>query len=231
MFLPEGKNVVSTKGRGNNVEEVFNAHIMANMKPGTYYPMAILINRYSASASEIVAAALQDHARAIIVGERSFGKGSVQNLIEMEDGRTALKITTASYWRPSGRNIHRFPDAKEEDEWGVKPSKGYDVKLTDEERIEYFKWRRDRDVLRRPNQEGNGAENKEKKETKEKKEFRDKVLDKAVEYIRGEIAKDNAKGHAPEANPAAPHERRAVTTPRRSEVADVSDRSYRNITR
>src|SRR5207248_6293249 len=99
-------------------EEVYNAkHNDPSVKPGTYYPIAILINRYSASASEIVAAALQDHLRAIIVGERSFGKGSVQNVIAMEAGTSALKLTTASYWRPSGRNIHRFPDAKEEDEW------------------------------------------------------------------------------------------------------------------
>ncbi len=225
MFLPGGKNVVTTKGRGNQVEEVFNARLKGDMKPGTFYPMAILINRYSASASEIVAAALQDHARAIIVGERSFGKGSVQNLIEMEEGNTALKITTASYWRPSGRNIHRFPDAKEEDEWGVKPSKGYEVKLSDEERIEYFKWRRDRDILRR---NGEKAPDGEKKE---KKEFRDKVLDTAVEYIRDELKKQDAKGHAPEANPAVPVEERAVTTTRRNEVAEVADRAYRNTVR
>ncbi len=64
-----------------------------------------------------------------------------------------MKLTTASYWRPSGRNIHRFPDAKEEDEWGVKPDKGYEVKQSDEERAEYFKWRRDRDIIRRPGDE------------------------------------------------------------------------------
>src|SRR5207247_821232 len=81
-------------------------------------PIVILINRYSASASEIVAAALQDHLRAIIIGERSYGKGSVQNVMEMEGGATALKLTTASYWRPSGKNIHRFPTSKKEDDWG-----------------------------------------------------------------------------------------------------------------
>src|ERR1019366_327268 len=113
LFIPEGKTIVTTKGRGNTVDSVFNAKIKGNMKAGTNYHIAILLNRYSASASEIVAAALQDHARAIIVGERSYGKGSVQNLIEMEDGATALKLTTASYWRPSGKNIHRFPDSKE----------------------------------------------------------------------------------------------------------------------
>lgn len=233
MFLPDGKDVVTTKGRGGNVEEVFKSKIKGNMKPGTYYPMAILLNRYSASASEIVAAALQDHARAVIIGERSYGKGSVQNLIEMEEGLTALKLTTASYWRPSGRNIHRFPDAKEEDEWGVKPDKGYDVKLTDEERIEYFKWRRDRDVLRRPGQEPKAPPEGEKKD---KKEFRDKVMDKALEYIRAELAKKDQQGQAPrlqEVDPVAAQAEpvRAVPSQRRESVAEVADRSYRNITR
>jgi len=229
MFLKDGKKVVTTKGRGNLVEEEMNARLKAAMKPGTYYPMAILLNRYSASASEIVAAALQDHARAVIIGERSFGKGSVQNLIEMEEGTTALKLTTASYWRPSGRNIHRFPDAKEEDDWGVKPDKGFEVKLTDEERIEYFKWRRDRDILRRQGQEVKPPEEGEKKE---KKPFSDKVLDKALEYIRAEIKK-NDRGQAPAApqvNPPA-IEDRAVTPTRRDTIAETADRAYRNVNR
>jgi carboxyl-terminal processing protease len=235
MFIPEGKDVVTTKGRGGVVEEVFKSRAKGNMKPGTNYPMAILINRYSASASEIVAAALQDHARAVIIGERSFGKGSVQNVIRMEEGQTALKLTTASYWRPSGRNIHRFPDAKEEDEWGVKPDKGYDVKLTDEERIDYFRWRRDRDILRRPGQEPKPTTEKDKN-GKEKKEFHDKVMDTALEYIRAELAKKNGQGQAPRlpdenpvANQAAPG--REIAAERRDGVAEVADRSYRNVTR
>ena len=229
LFVPEGKTVVTTKGRGNKVEEEFTSHHKdPNVKPGTYYPMTILLNRYSASASEIVAAALQDHARAIIVGERSYGKGSVQNLIPMEDDTTALKLTTASYWRPSGRNIHRFPDAKDEDEWGVKPDKGYDVKLTDEERVEYYKWRRDRDIVRRPGDNAKPPPDGDKKEPKAKKEFSDKVMDKALEYIRGELAKKEQQGaQAPAVRPApAPR----VAAPTRA-VAEAADRSYRNIER
>jgi carboxyl-terminal processing protease len=226
LFIPDGKNIVTTKGRGNTVDEVFSARLKGGMKPGTYYPIAVLLNRYSASASEIVAAALQDHARAVVIGERSYGKGSVQNLIEMEGGHTALKLTTASYWRPSGRNIHRFPDSKEEDDWGVKPDQGYEIKLTDEERVEYFKWRRDRDILRRPGQAAKAPEKGEKKE------FRDKVMDKALEYLRAEIAKKgerDARGPAaPIANPAAQADRRLQT---RSAVAEVAGRSYRNIVR
>jgi hypothetical protein len=52
----------------------------------------------------------------------------VQNVIELEDGHSALKLTTASYQRPNGHNIHRFPDSKDSDEWGVKPNEGFDVK-------------------------------------------------------------------------------------------------------
>ena len=68
-----------------------------------------------------MAACLQDHHRAVIVGERSWGKGSVQNVIELERGTSALKLTTASYHRPSGKNIHRFPGMSEKTKWGVMP--------------------------------------------------------------------------------------------------------------
>ena len=110
--------------------------------------MAILVNRYSASASEIVSACLQDHHRAVVIGERTWGKGSVQNVIELEDGKSALKLTTASYQRPSGKNIHRFPDAKETDEWGVMPDEGFECRLADAEMGDLMRYRRDRDILR-----------------------------------------------------------------------------------
>jgi carboxyl-terminal processing protease len=198
MFLPEGKRIVSTKGR-NHKDETYDSRPSRNgLPPQTSYPITILLNRYSASASEIVAAALQDHARAVVVGERSYGKGSVQNIIPMENGISALKLTTASYWRPSGKNIHRFPDAKDEDEWGVRPNEGYEVKLPDEERLEYYKWRRERDIIRRPGQAPPKAKESEKakegEKGKAKAPFKDRVLEKALEYLRGEIRK---AGNAP----------------------------------
>jgi carboxyl-terminal processing protease len=192
LFLTEGR-IVSTKGR-NQREEVYDAHEAGTLLlPEKDHPMAVLINRYSASASEILAAALQDHNRAIVIGERSYGKGSVQNILTMEGGTSALKLTTASYWRPSGKNIHRFPDSKETDEWGVKPNPGFEVKLGDEERLGYFFYRRDRDVVH-----GKGTapvkqtSAKEKDVKKEKKPFEDRVLQKALEYLRGEIKKVGA---------------------------------------
>lgn len=210
MFLEEGKSVVTTKGRSNDNNESFNARRSGVAQPANPYPIAVLLNRYSASAAEIVAAALQDHLRAVVIGERSFGKGSVQNIIAMEGGATALKLTTASYWRPSGKNIHRFPDSKDEEDWGVKPSPGFEVKLSDEERFNYLKWRRYRDIVRR-NGEGPKPAEEEKL-----KDFRDRVLDKSVEYLRDELKKQQG-AQAPGTAPEAAHrdlERPLTTEPR-----------------
>ena len=107
----------------------------------------MLVNHYSASASEIVSACLQDHKRAVVIGERTWGKGSVQNVIELEGGKSALKLTTASYHRPSGKNIHRFPDAKDSDEWGVMPDAGFEVKLNPRQTERLIRERRQRDIL------------------------------------------------------------------------------------
>jgi carboxyl-terminal processing protease len=142
LFVANGK-IVSTEGR-NTKSRSWDAH-----QEGTYegFPMVVLVNRFSASASEIVSACLQDHKRAIVIGERTWGKGSVQNVVELEGGKSALKLTTASYQRPSGKNIHRFPDAKESDEWGVVPDAGYDLKLDDAELFQLMTDRRSRDIL------------------------------------------------------------------------------------
>jgi carboxyl-terminal processing protease len=136
MFLDSG-SIVSMKGRAVP-EKKWKA------RPGntvTNVPLAVLVNRLSASASEVLSACLQDNKRATIVGERSWGKGSVQNVVPMESGRSALKITTASYFRPSGVNIHRFPDSKKEDDWGVKPDEGHVVELQKEQWQEWVKAR------------------------------------------------------------------------------------------
>jgi carboxyl-terminal processing protease len=119
--------------------------------------MVVLVNRYSASASEIVSACLQDHERAIVIGERSWGKGSVQNVIDLENGTSALKLTTASYQRPSGKNIHRFAGAKEEDEWGVFPNEGYEIKLENAEMSSLLTYRRTRDIVRNSTTDGEPA--------------------------------------------------------------------------
>ena len=111
--------------------------------------MVILVNHYGAR-SEIVSACLQDHQRAVIMGERTWGKGSVQNIIELEHGHSAASSTTAAYRRPSGKNIHRFPDAKDKDKWGVMPDLGYELALNDRETRELAADRRAANVIAAP---------------------------------------------------------------------------------
>jgi carboxyl-terminal processing protease len=99
-FLKSGV-IVSTKGKTKNLENTFSARDNGD-EPAC--PIVILVNEGTASAAEIVSGALRDNRRAIIVGARTFGKGSVQTVIPLEDG-SALKLTTAKYYTPSGRSI------------------------------------------------------------------------------------------------------------------------------
>lgn len=191
LFVDDGV-IVSTKGR-NKAEEKREAQ-----KDGMYtdFPMAVLVNRYSASAAEIVSACLQDHDRAKVVGERSFGKGSVQNIIELEDGNSILKLTVATYQRPSGKNIHRFKNSKETDEWGVKPNSGLEVKLTPEQYFALVKARHLRDTLsnkRQRNAEPADTPKEGAKPNDSDKAFKDIQLDKALAVITDDLAKATAK--------------------------------------
>ena len=179
LFLKSGR-IVSTKDRNGRGQEWDAKEDGTLFEPAESHPMVVLINRSSASASEIVAAALQDHARAVVIGERTYGKGSVQKVLTMgdTDNPAALKLTTNSYWRPNGKNIHRHPDSKETDDWGVRPDPGYEIVLKDEERLDYARSRRTRDGIRgrdlaKPPEGG--------------KAFTDRAMDKAMEYLKGKI--------------------------------------------
>jgi carboxyl-terminal processing protease len=143
MFLDSGV-IVSTRGRGN--VEKWSASAEPGKELPADVPMVVLVDKYSASASEIVAACLQDQERAKIAGQRSWGKGTVQNIILLEGARSALRLTVASYWRPSGKNIHKKKGAKDTDEWGVRPDPGLEVNLTDKQFEQVFRARRLRDM-------------------------------------------------------------------------------------
>lgn len=103
LFLPRGDLIVFTKGRATEeAQQIFKSSGSTHY---TDFPMVLLVNGGSASASEIVSGALQDHKRAVLVGEKTFGKGSVQSVLPLEDG-AAIKLTTAKYYTPSERVIH-----------------------------------------------------------------------------------------------------------------------------
>lgn len=103
LFLDKGMTIVSISGRNKTENKVYKDENNQSLIPGV--PIAILINQGSASASEIVAGALQDNKRAVVLGNKSFGKGSVQSLIPLGDRKGALKMTTALYYTPSGKSI------------------------------------------------------------------------------------------------------------------------------
>ncbi len=145
QFLPVGKLIVETRGRKKQVEEQHYSTATELMSPSV--PIVILIDRNSASASEIVAACLQDHNRAIIIGERSYGKGTVQNLITLEPNVSAIKLTTASYWRPSGKNIDRESSEQNANkEWGVTPDPAFEIEMSEREVFENYRRRHLRDL-------------------------------------------------------------------------------------
>jgi carboxyl-terminal processing protease len=192
--------IVTTRDRHKRVRDEHIAEDETSFPKSL--PMVVLTSGMSASASEIVAACLADHQRAVIIGERSWGKGTVQNIITMEGGQSALKLTTASYWRPNGENIHRGrdKDGKRESEkktWGVRPKEGLEVKLDNEQRTRMYKIRQRRDFenLLGPDNEPmvieEGADDKSDPSNLENTPA-DPQLEKAIEYLLDRIGKNSS---------------------------------------
>jgi carboxyl-terminal processing protease len=181
LFLHQGR-IVSVVGRATNPPP-WDAREEGTLVPQGF-PVAVLVNRFSASAAEIVAACLQDNKVAVIVGERTWGKGSVQNVIELDHGKSALKLTTAGYQRPSGKNIHRASNATDSDEWGVTPDEGYAIAYSDSDLLNLGVRFNQLDALADQSpRDGEAAE----AQGDVSAEFADRQLEKALEYLRGRI--------------------------------------------
>jgi carboxyl-terminal processing protease len=140
LFLDEGL-IVSVKGRGQAPQS------WQAKRNGTLpdFPMIVLVNRHSASAAEIVAGALQVNGRARVLGTRTFGKGSVQEVRDLPYDQGTIKLTTAHYYLPGGRNISRTND---DAVWGVDPDEGFVVKMGDEAFVDMILARRRFEVIR-----------------------------------------------------------------------------------
>jgi carboxyl-terminal processing protease len=150
LFLTDGV-IVSTKGRA------YPEKVTRAKGPGTLpdFPITVLVNGSSASASEVLAGALAENSRAKVVGTRSFGKGSVQSVLELPSGNgSEIKITEQGYLLPSGRSITRKDDA---DQWGVDPSEGFYVPMTDAQTVAMLETRRREEVLRYAEEQAGAA--------------------------------------------------------------------------
>ena len=176
LFLQPDQMIVYTQGRKPEYYQEFKT----SSKPDyPDIPMAVLVNQGSASASEIVAGALQDNQRAFVVGQRTFGKASVQQVLPLSGG-AGLRLTIARYYTPSGRLIQRdYRDKSKADEGGILPD--VEVIFDPEEEAKVFM--QYNDIVYTPG-----------KDTP-KMEFtaKDPVLDKAVEILTGKISLEEAK--------------------------------------
>jgi len=172
-FLEDGV-IVTTKGRTNDDLRVLKARSDGTLPP---LPVVVLINGASASASEVFTGAMKDRGRATIVGERSFGKGSVQTPYPLPDG-SHLKITTARYYTPNGTCVHREEGKKE---WGVAPD--VTVEMSPEEYAKLMKTWSDERVVK--GEKPAGPEG-----------FRDFQLDAGVEILKAKIEKREPKVEA-----------------------------------
>jgi carboxyl-terminal processing protease len=141
-FIDKGV-IVSTRSSRANAANPAPLVAHAQAEDIKSLPLIVLVNQFSASASEIVSGALKDHERALVIGERTFGKGSVQIIAPLPGNDSALKLTTSHYYLPSGRCIHREDDSVE---WGVEPHMV--VEITPEQIVDMNRLRQELDILR-----------------------------------------------------------------------------------
>jgi carboxyl-terminal processing protease len=181
VFMNNNKMIVFTKGRKPENYQEFRANGSAAYE---LLPMVILMNRYSASASEIVAGAMQDNKRAVIVGERSFGKASVQSMIPLSD-KSALRLTIAKYYTPSGKSIQH--DAKNEN-GGIYPDIEVKVPLETEKKL-----LQQGDEIYFPGKDGKDDKAAAGAAAKKADAVRDDVLDRAVELLKAREVLGNLK--------------------------------------
>lgn len=191
LFLHEG-TIVSLKGKGVP-EQSEQAEDRGDLPRDV--EVVVLVDGGSASASEVLTGALKDNGRAVVLGERTFGKGLVQQVISLPTGAGQLKVTEANYYLPSGQSIHRKDDSAV---WGVDPSPGFYVPLTPEQAFEVWTIRREQEVLR-PESDADPAAWEDSERIRDI--LRDPQLDAATEALVAKLNTGSFLAPNPDASP------------------------------
>jgi carboxyl-terminal processing protease len=178
VFLSEG-TILSIHGRENDVTSI---KIESSEAVGDF-PLVILVNGETASAAEIVAGALQDNKRALVIGSRTVGKGSVQSLIRLDGGSGAIRLTTAEFRLPSGRNIDRRAG---QNSWGINPDEGFFLALDQAQTTLLQERRKAREIIGKQAGNGSGSDSADTAESIEKQEH-DPQLAAALKTLQGRL--------------------------------------------
>ncbi len=131
-LLPEGATIGTVKYRypDRNATSEFKASAGRGGTANVTLPMAVLVGGDTIGGGEMIAAAFQDHKRAIVVGQRTFGKSNLMNIVNTPIPGLTFRVSTGYSFRPNGKARHRFPESKPTDDWGVRPDRGYEAPTT-----------------------------------------------------------------------------------------------------
>ncbi|MBV9121769.1 MAG: PDZ domain-containing protein [Planctomycetes bacterium] len=134
LFL--GKHTIAT------LKGVKEQQMLSDVAPEKFldFPILVLVNGETSGGAELIAAALQDNHRAVVAGQRTVGKASVQNLISLPVNNTGMKVTSGAFFRPNGKNMQRFPDSQPDEDWGVRPDPKMELRVSPELSKQLGQW-------------------------------------------------------------------------------------------
>ena len=142
MFLPPDVMIAQMKYRNNNLAanqpEIRNN--FPNLTRYTTYPLVVLIGQETTGGGELIAAALRDNNRCVLMGQRSVGRAAIQNIVDGGFGGLQFKVTIGESLRPNGQPRQRKPDSGPLDEWGLKPDEGLEVPVTKDKSLQLRDW-------------------------------------------------------------------------------------------
>jgi C-terminal processing protease CtpA/Prc len=184
MFLPNNAMIAQMKYRnpsiGGNLPEIRNNFGVSKY---TTYPLVVLVGQETAGGGELIASAIRDNDRCVLLGQRTIGRASIQNIVDGGFGGLQFKVTTGESFRPNGKSRQRKPNSGPNDEWGLKPDEGLEVPITLDKSHELRRWAELHSLRPFDSNEALDFDDPDK----------DPYRLKALEYLRKKIGKPGGK--------------------------------------